>query len=64
MSKLRIDSGSTPRAFFNEQDEREDHGGGSDNGRTDKNRFRGGFEGVAGAVIFFQVLFANIKVAV
>ena len=34
----------------------EDHGGGADDGRADQHRLGGGFEGVARAVVLFQVV--------
>ena len=43
-------------------DDGEDHGGGADYGRSDQHRLGGGFEGIAGAVVFLQVVLAFLEV--
>ena len=43
-------------------DDGENHGGCADNGRADEHRLRGGFEGVARAVIGFEQMFGAFEV--
>ena len=45
-------------------DDRENHGGGADDGGADQHRLGRGFEGVAGAVVLFQQMFGAFEVGV
>src|SRR5205823_1153936 len=45
-------------------DDGKDHGGSAHNRGTDEHRLGGGFEGVSGAIIFFEHVFGAIKLCV
>jgi len=45
-----------------QHDDAEHHRGGADDGGADEHRLGGGFEGVAGAVVFFEQVFGVLEV--
>src|SRR5262249_43736303 len=54
----------TGKTVGQSHDDREDHGGSTDDGRADQHRFGGGLEGVTRAVIGFQQFFGAMEVRV
>ena len=61
MVRLRMSSGL--QTVGQHHDDGEDHGGGADDGGADQNGLGGGLEGVAGAVVLFQVFLGDFEIA-
>ena len=49
------------QALRQQHDDRKDHGGGPDDGGADQNRLSRGLEGIASAIIFFEILLGNLE---
>ena len=51
-----------PEHVFKKDDDTEDHGGGTDDGRTDEHRFCRCLEGVAGTVGLFKIILGGVEI--